>query len=79
VPAESDPDRRPPGGLEADQSKIAPKPILFRLLAFHAGLFRRHSCDETILPGTKPFSLLRAEVPKRWLINNLPNEAPPKR
>src|SRR5471030_2843738 len=41
-------------------------------------MFRRNTRDETILPGTKPFSTLRADVPKRWLINSLLNEAPPQ-
>jgi RNA polymerase sigma-70 factor (ECF subfamily) len=49
------------------------------LLAFHAGLFRRDGCDETILPRMKPFSAFRADIPKRSPINNLPNEAPHKR
>src|SRR5258706_9838425 len=39
-------------------------------------MFRRACCDETILLRTKPFSPLRADVPKRWLTINLPNEAP---
>jgi len=50
-----------------------------KLLAFDAGLFRRKPRDETILLRTKPFSRWRAEVRKRWLINNLPNEALHKR
>jgi len=62
--------------LRAGSSRIAQKPISFKLLAFHAGLFRRRLRDETILLRTKPFSTWRAEVRKRWLINNLPNEAP---
>src|ERR1700730_13703784 len=39
-------------------------------------MFRRACCDETILQRMKPFSPLRADVPKRWLPINLPNEAP---
>src|SRR6266567_6405271 len=37
-------------------------------------MFRRQARDETILSSMKPFFPFRAEVPKRWLINNLPNE-----
>src|SRR6267142_1365868 len=40
-------------------------------------MFRRRRPDETILPGMKPFSPFRADVPKRWLTITLPNEAPP--
>jgi RNA polymerase sigma-70 factor (ECF subfamily) len=40
-------------------------------------MFRRCGCDETILPRTKPFSPWRADVPKRSLTINPPNEAPP--
>jgi RNA polymerase sigma-70 factor, ECF subfamily len=47
------------------------------LLTFLAGLFRRGSCDETILLGTKPFSAFGADVPKRWLTINFVNETPP--
>jgi RNA polymerase sigma-70 factor, ECF subfamily len=65
--------------LRLDRPDLAPKPISFKWLAFHAGLFRRWRADETILSVTKPFSAFRAEVRKRWLINNLPNEAPSKR
>jgi RNA polymerase sigma-70 factor (ECF subfamily) len=39
-------------------------------------MFRRAPGDETILLGMKPFSTLRADVPKPGLTNNLPNEAP---
>jgi RNA polymerase sigma-70 factor (ECF subfamily) len=55
-------------------------PILrsLKLLVFLLRMFRRNPRDETILPGTKPFSTLRADVPKRWLINSLLNEAPPQ-
>jgi RNA polymerase sigma-70 factor (ECF subfamily) len=42
-------------------------------------MFRREACDETILSSMKPFFPIRAEVPKRWLINVLPNETPHKR
>jgi RNA polymerase sigma-70 factor (ECF subfamily) len=50
-----------------------------KLLVFNAGLFRRRPRDETILPRMKPFSPWRADVPKRWLVNNFPNKAPHKR
>src|SRR5713226_2705985 len=40
-------------------------------------MFRRGRGDETILLRMKPFSPLRADVPKRSLTINLPNEAPP--
>ncbi len=40
-------------------------------------MFRRGRSDETILLRMKPFSPLRADVPKRSLTINLPNEAPP--
>src|SRR6202051_2168557 len=40
-------------------------------------MFRRASCHETILLRMKPFSAWRADVPKRSLTNNPPNEAPP--
>jgi RNA polymerase sigma-70 factor (ECF subfamily) len=46
-------------------------------LAFHPGLFRRRGRDDTILLSTKPFSILRADVPKRSLAINCSNEAPP--
>jgi RNA polymerase sigma-70 factor, ECF subfamily len=49
------------------------------LLAFPARLFRRHGLDETILPRMKPFSALRADIPKRSAINNFPKQAPHKR
>jgi hypothetical protein len=42
-------------------------------------MFRRAAGDETILPGMKPFFPSGAEVPKRWLVNNLSNETPHKR
>ena len=48
--------------------------ISFKLLAFPARMFRRQSRDETILLRMKPFSPWRADVPKRWLTINLPNE-----
>src|SRR3981081_3614982 len=52
-------------------------PIQLKLLGFRSRMFRRCGCDETILPRTKPFSPLRADVPKRSLTINPPNEAPP--
>jgi hypothetical protein len=39
-------------------------------------MFHRNSSDETILPRMKPFSALRADIPKRSLRTNLLNEAP---
>src|SRR5947207_14650690 len=56
-------------------------PILASLksLAFRPRMFRRRRRDDTILSGMKPFFPIRAEVRKRWLINNLPNETPHKR
>jgi RNA polymerase sigma-70 factor (ECF subfamily) len=46
------------------------------LLAFSLELFRRGLCDETILLATKPFWAFRADVRKRWLTINPPNETP---
>jgi hypothetical protein len=40
-------------------------------------MFRRNPRDETILLPMKPFSTLRADIPKRSLTINPPNEAPP--
>jgi RNA polymerase sigma-70 factor (ECF subfamily) len=39
-------------------------------------LFRRGPRDETIRPATKPFSAFRADIRKRSLTINFPNEAP---
>jgi hypothetical protein len=39
-------------------------------------MFRRHANDETILLRMKPFSTLRADIPKRSLRSVLLNEAP---
>jgi RNA polymerase sigma-70 factor, ECF subfamily len=39
-------------------------------------MFRRAAFDETILLLTKPFSPFRADIQKRALINNSPNEPP---
>src|ERR1700754_1686774 len=41
-------------------------------------MFRRKACNETILPPAKPFSALRADIPKRRLIITHPNETPPR-
>src|ERR1019366_9915598 len=68
-----------PGSLRPRSARYRVKPTTLKLLAFDAELFRRKPRDETILLRTKPFSRWRAEVRKRWLINNLPNEALQKR
>ena len=39
-------------------------------------MFRRWPRDETILIRTKPFFPFRADIPKRCLTNNPPNETP---
>jgi hypothetical protein len=49
----------------------------FKLRGFHARLFRRSASDETILLRMKPFSAFGADIPKRSLTINLPNETPP--
>jgi RNA polymerase sigma-70 factor (ECF subfamily) len=46
------------------------------LLTFAAELFRRRPRHETILLATKPFSAFHADVQKRSLTINPPNEAP---
>jgi RNA polymerase sigma-70 factor (ECF subfamily) len=48
---------------------------IIEIASIFVRMFHRPDCDETILLRTKPFSGCRAEVPKRSLTNNLPNEA----
>jgi hypothetical protein len=42
-------------------------------------MFRREACDETILSAAKPFSAFGADIPKRVLTINPPNEAAERR
>jgi hypothetical protein len=56
---------------------LQPKIYLILIVGFSFRMFRRRGCDETILLRMKPFSPLRADVPKRWPTINLPNETPP--
>jgi hypothetical protein len=71
------------GHDDAPGAKIVPAHeirLIFRvlkLLAFLPLMFRRKPGDETNLPVTKPFSAFRADIPKRSLTNNSPNEPPP--
>src|SRR5206468_11158116 len=44
--------------------------------SFQPRMFRRGRRDETILLGLKPFSPWRADIPKRSLTINSPNQAP---
>jgi RNA polymerase sigma-70 factor, ECF subfamily len=46
-----------------------------KLLAFPFRLFHCRALHDTILLRTKPFSAWRADVRKRWLGNNVPNNA----
>jgi hypothetical protein len=58
------------------KSRLSPIFRILKLLAFRPRMFRRGRSDETILPRTKPFFPFGADIPKRWLINNPPNETP---
>jgi RNA polymerase sigma-70 factor (ECF subfamily) len=62
-----------------DRAAFSKHPTLrsLKLLGFLPRMFRRGRGDETILRHMKPFSSLRADVPKRSLTINLPNDAPP--